>query len=218
MLLLLAGCASGPPPEPVPDRPDAAHLRATPGLFISPSGQPFRSAPGEPYPVSAWFAQADRSGDGRIDRAEFRADAEAFFKVLDRNHDGVIDGFELAAYEHDVVPEILGAYRGGAQLTADGEGGPGAGHREHGRRAGGRAPDTLGLQGAVAYELIGKPEPVAAADLRVDGHITRAEFLSAADRDFNVLDPTGRGYLTLADLPKTPFQVDMEGRRKPKKR
>jgi hypothetical protein len=82
-----------------------------PGLFISPSGQPFRSARGEPYPVVRWFAQADKNGDGRIDRAEFRADAEAFFRVLDSNHDGVIDAFELQAYEEKVAPEILGAFR-----------------------------------------------------------------------------------------------------------
>ncbi len=214
----LASCASEPPRETPPPPLEADRLKGTPGLFISPCGQPFRSAPGEPYPVVQWFAQVDKRHDGRIDRAEFRADAKAFFKLLDQNHDGVIDGFELARYERDLVPEILGAYRGGAALEgagqARGEGGP----PEHGRHGpGGRAPDVLGLQGAVAYEFFSKPEPVAAADLNVDGHITLAEFLRAADQDFDILDKTGRGYLTLADLPKTPLQAAMEGLAKKKR-
>lgn len=214
-VLAMAGCASAPSGEQQVqqlDKPEIARLKTAPGLFISPSGQPFRSAPGDPYPVVAWFAQVDRNHDGRIDRAEFRADAEAFFKLLDQNHDGVIDGFELSYYEHTLVPEILGAYRGPGASEAPAEQGRG----EHG--PGRRRPDVLGLQGAVAFELFSKPEPVAAADLRVDGHITLAEFLSAADRDFDTLDQAGRGYLTLQDLPKTPLQAALEGDKKKGKR
>jgi hypothetical protein len=204
-LLALAGCNTPQSGEQQVQRLDKAQidrLRTTPGLFISPAGQPFRSAPGQPYPVVRWFAGVDKNGDGRVDRAEFRADAEAFFKFLDQNGDGVIDGFELSYYEHTVVPEILGAYRGG--VASDGTAG-----REH-APGGRRQPDVLGLQGAVAFELFSKPEPVASADLRVDGHITLAEFLTAADRDFDTLDKTGRGYLNLADLPKTPLQAALE--------
>ena len=211
-LLALAGCntpQSGEQQVQQLDKAQIDRLRATPGLFISPAGQPFRSAPGEPYPVARWFAGADKNGDGRVDRAEFRADAETFFKFLDQNGDGVIDGFELSYYEHTVVPEILGAYRGG--VASDGMAG-----REH-VPGGRRQPDVLGLQGAVAFELFSKPEPVASADLQVDGHITLAEFLTAADRDFDTLDKTGRGYLTLADLPKTPLQAALEGDKKGKK-
>jgi hypothetical protein len=224
--LLLAACASGDGRETAPAPAAAVQQKNTPGLFISPCGQPFRSEPGEPYPVAKWFAQVDKKGDGRIDRTEFRADAAAFFKTLDLNHDGVIDGFELANYERNVVPEILGAYRGGVSIAQSEEPREGGERHEHGRRGegghgergGGRAPDVFGLQGAVAYELFSKPEPVAAADLNVDGHITLVEFLKVADQDFDTLDPTGRGYLTLADLPKTPLQQAMEGRAKKKRR
>ena len=191
---------AAPPVQPPP---------TPPSLFISPCGQPFRSATGEPYPVARWFAQVDRDGDGRIDRKEFRADAEAFFRVLDRNHDGVIDGFEVSGYEHDVVPEILGSYGGVApEAHEDAKGG--------GRRRDRAAPppDLYATQGAAVYELIDKPEPVSAADTELTGHITLAAFLAEADHDFDVLDKTGRGYLTLADLPKTPLQAALEKRKR----
>ena len=69
-------------------------------LFISPAGEPFRGQPGEPYPVQAWFQQADANRDGRLDKGEFTADAERFFHLLDLNQDGVIDGAELRRYVH----------------------------------------------------------------------------------------------------------------------
>ncbi len=181
-----------------------------PSLFISPNGQPFRSAPGEPYPVARWFAAVDKNGDGKIDRTEFRADAQAFFETLDKNKDGVIDGFEVSDYEHDVVPEILGAYRSSDVA--------GAGERHHRppsgdrRRRGGRKgdPDSLVgadvMGGASSYQLIAEPEPIAAADANLTGRISLADFLVAADRRFNRLDGKSQGFLTLADLPKTPVQ------------
>jgi hypothetical protein len=55
--------------------------------------------------------------------------------------------------------------------------------------------------------LIPDPEPVAAADLQMDGHITLAEFLTVADRRFDRLDKNSLGYLTLAGLPKTLAQT-----------
>jgi hypothetical protein len=197
-------------------------IMPAPSLFISPSGQPFRAAAGQPYPVVVWFAQVDKKGDGRIDRAEFRADAEAFFHVLDTNHDGVIDPFEMQAYENQVVPEILGAFR------VPGEGAEGA--IQYGGPPGGGAPEPRGLfgrrkpqpdagaasvaDGAAAFDLIPDPEPLAAADLAMDGHITLAEFLKVADRRFDRLDKKGLGYLTLAGLPKTETQLIGEQQRR----
>ena len=197
----------------------AADIMPGPSLFISPSGQPFRAAAGQPYPVAAWFAQADKNRDGRIDRAEFRADAEAFFHVLDTDHDGVIDPFEAQAYENQVVPEILGAFRvpgEGASGAIQYERPPGDGERRglFGRRK--VQPDAGAASvedGAAPYELIPDPEPLAAMDLAMDGHITLAEFLKVADRRFDRLDKKGLGYLTLADLPKTEAQAIGEQQR-----
>ena len=178
-------------------------------------GEPFRAAPGEPYPVVRWFARADRNGDGRIDRAEFLADAKAFFAILDRNHDSVIDGFELQAYEQDVAPEILGAYHGGPsgepEAEADGEGRHRRMHR--GGQDDGASPDAdrgadsgVVLGGAAAYDFFSDPEPVASTDRTLSGRIALADFLAAASARFERLDVKGVGYVTLADLPKTAAQ------------
>ncbi|MDB5700978.1 MAG: EF-hand protein, partial [Sphingomonadales bacterium] len=64
-------------------------------LFISPAGQPFRAAPGDPYPVATWFAQTDTNHDGQLTIGEMRDDATRFFAELDANHDGEIDPDEV---------------------------------------------------------------------------------------------------------------------------
>jgi len=185
----LAACASSdaPPGGPGGHKPPPAA-----SLFISPMGQPFHAAPGEPYPVVKWFAQANKAGDGKLTRAEFRADAEAFFHVLDENHDGVIDGFEVNEYEQKIAPEIMGAYVSS---------GPSAGA-------------NAVLQGAAVYGVLNEPEPVTATDLNLDGRITLIEFLKSADRRFDKLDAKQQGYLTLDDLPKTPAQLMAAGKYK----
>ena len=70
-----------------------------------------------------------RPGRGYIDRFEFRADAARFFKTLDENGDGIIDGFEVADYEAKVVPELAEAAEG----RLPGQYGPGAGQQGGGR-------------------------------------------------------------------------------------
>ncbi|MEO8113421.1 MAG: hypothetical protein ABI655_03495, partial [Phenylobacterium sp.] len=96
-MLGLAACASEPRGRRgLPDGPPR------PRLFISPSGEPFRGPDG----LGAWLAGADADHDGAVTLTEFRADAVRFFKVLDANGDGRIDGFEIQAYERDIAPEI----------------------------------------------------------------------------------------------------------------
>lgn len=138
-------------------------------VFVSPSGEPFRPSAAAPHPFEAWFARVDANHDGRIDRDEFRADAVQFFKRLDTNHDGVIDGFEVTAYETAVAPE----------LALDGQG---------------FAGDPSSRSGAMA--LLSEPEPVSGADTNLNSHISLAEWLTAADRRFDLLDPKHIGFLT----------------------
>jgi len=231
--LALAACADGPPQDGgVRPRPGGGgregehggggHFARLPNVFLSPAGKPFRARPDEPYPVAAWFAEADTNHDGKLTRDEMRADAAAFFRTLDANHDGVIDGFEVQTYEQTTAPEILPRI----ETLRAGEGfdptldladqrnteAP----NSSGQRRGGfqmrqpRAPKGETTQGAAVYSLINQPEPVAAADADFDGRVTLAEFEAAADRHFDILDTKQLGYLTLAGLPKTPIQEAIE--------
>jgi hypothetical protein len=220
-LLFLAAGASA---QPAPDGPQRPVKGARASLFISPAGKPFHAAAGEPYPSAQWFAEADLDHDGRLTREEFRADFEAFFRRLDTNHDGTISSAELIAYEEEIAPEILlritrpvaddtqgsdsgqgGGRRGGGRGHGGGHGGGGAGQ--------GGGPRDGGLDGAPAFSLLNISEPVANADANFDGKITLQEFLAAADRRFDALDPKGVGYLTLATLPRTQEQIMIEGRK-----
>jgi hypothetical protein len=239
-VLGLAACAS----EDHPDRPERGFRgeggesrppRGGPSLFVSPAGEPFRSGPGEPYPVALWFRGADANGDGKLTRDEFVADAARFFEILDRNHDGVIDGQEKA-YETEVVPEIT-ADRAGPGSAPDrtsgfiqnpggGGGGGGSGGGGGGRRGrrggGGMGPSGQqpgggpggGMpqaQGAAPYDLLAEREPVASADLDLNTRITLKNFTTKAAQRFATLDEDGKGYLLLQELPKT--QTQQGGRR-----
>jgi len=225
LALLAAGCTTPDSGDVVARDHDRGPPKPSATLFISPSGQPFRAAPGEPYPVAKWFALADKNGDGRLDRAEFRADAEAFFHTLDENHDGVVDGFEVNDYEQKIAPEISGAYgsesgfggvhRGGGQGRGGGRrGGAGGAGGPGGAGASSAADSVAVLQGAAVFGLLDEPEPVSATDLNLDGRITLSEFLTVADRRFDLLDAKHLGYLTLADLPKTAAQKMAEAKKR----
>ena len=200
--------------------------RRLPNVFISPAGEPFRASPGAPYPVVDWFTRSDADHDGKLTRAEFKADALSFFDRLDANHDGVIDSVELGQYEQVVAPEILPQIEGlhaeegfdpdltfGDPNNTDNRPQEGRSRRKAADRP--QAPPRgIGVQGAAVYSLINSPEPIAAADSAFDGRISRAEFATATDRRFDTLDKGGLGYLALATLPKTPLQVELLKRKK----
>jgi hypothetical protein len=209
----------------------AAGAQEQNNLFISPAGEPFLAPVSKPYPIVNWFARADANHDGKLDEAEFRADAERFFAVLDRNKDGVIDSREISFYEHNYVPEILpqqGADAGGLLVRVAMQYGAGSGLGDGGFGSGVQSVDPSrvpsdpatprqrldGQQGAVPYSLFSSPEPVSSADRNLDGKVSLKEFQAQSDRHFAALDTKMRGYLTLDDLPKTDFEVAVKARRK----
>ena len=157
-------------------------------LFISPAGKPFRSASGQPYPVVAWFKEADANHDGKLDKAEFRDDASAFYKVLDRNGDGLVTDSEISYYEKVLVPELAASGQSAEYDTSD------------------KTKLAADLQGAAPYSLINDAEPVRSADDSFIGRLTLKAFLARADHNFDVLDQDGHGYLLLEDLPRTQVQ------------
>ena len=81
-------------------------------LFISPCGEPFMAPKKDPYPVVKWFNGADANHDGKLDIDEMRNDAARFFKVLDRDSDGVISNLEVNYYEYRIAPQILSSPTG----------------------------------------------------------------------------------------------------------
>lgn len=184
------------------------------GLFISPCGEPFRGPDG----LAAWFAGADADHDGALTLAEFRADAARFFKVLDVDSDGRIDGLENGLYETRVAPEItrmgFGDDEEGPPRAGGRGGGPGGegmrgppggeGGGRHGPPRGGQGRGGAGREGAARFSLLNEPQPVRGADADLDWKVTAAEWAKAAGRRFALLDADGDSELTLAALPPLP--------------
>ncbi|HEY3797839.1 MAG TPA: hypothetical protein VGL58_05755 [Caulobacteraceae bacterium] len=230
----LADSLPDPLPGPPPKAPPSGPRERGPGparparLFLSPAGEPFRMSPEAPDGLATWFAQADTAHAGYLDKASFEADAARFFKKLDENGDGVIDGFELRDYERS-LPELteqaegLGG-RGGpgagqaSQSGGGASGGSGGGQENGGRRGRGDGQSGQPSGGArsgapqarprLFLQLLDEPEPVADADYSLNSRISLDEWMHAADQRFDLLDAGHSGRLTLdqlrAKLPKDP--------------
>lgn len=188
--LLLAGAlaalgapafAQAPPPGP----PGGA-------LFISPSGEPFRGGEGK----AAWFAGADADHDGVLTLAEFRADAARFFKLLDVNADGQVDGAENQRYEREIAPEITGMSFGG---PGGRRGRPGEGRFI--KRIG---PKQAPREGAARFSMLNEPQPVRGGDGDLNQRVSAEEWAKVAGRRFGLLDADADGKLTLDTLPRRP--------------
>ncbi|MBX3484682.1 hypothetical protein [Phenylobacterium sp.] len=203
------GRHGGPPPGFGDDDEDAGPPRPRAQLFLSPSGQPFRAAPGQPYPSAAWFAAADADHDGKLTRAEFRADADAWFKVLDADNDGVVGMPEVTRWEEELVPEIARIASGGGTGMRGGRGMGRGGMPGMGGALGRNELNSRAL-GAAAFSLINEPHPIRGADTDLDYRVTRAEWRAAADRRFAILDPDGDGVVLATDLKRTPVQFAQE--------
>lgn len=197
--LFLTGCMGGPggPPPGFDDEETDGPPRPRAQLFISPSGEPFRAPGDQPYPSAAWFAGADADKDGRLTRAEFRADAATWFKALDTNGDGQVAMPEVSRWEEELVPELT-RFRGGFS---------GGGPRGH------NAVDTR-REGAAAYSLINEPHPIRGADADFSMSVNPTEWRAAADRRFGLLDPNGDGVILAAELRPTPAQRPMPAGRR----
>ena len=182
---------------------------------------------------------ADANSDGKVDHGEFTVDCRAFFKLLDRNGDGVISPLEVSYYEQRVAPEVLGmrvevtGVAAPSRLLWRVQGMPG-GYGGAGSSmgppvgsidpSGDQAPpdeserakpyDASGA-GASPYSFFDEPEPVTAADIHFRGLISKEDFLRLADVHFTTLDSRQLGYLTLDTLPETPIQKRLaRGRRR----
>ena len=230
--LMVAGSASAQTPGPPPPPPSGTTFAPPPRavrpiyggqLFIAPSGEPFHAADGAPYPVADWFAATDRNHDGRIDQGEFVAGFMRFFDSLDVDHDGMLRQTEIERYEQEVAPEVQsgpGAERGfrprdlqapGGQASEDDGSGPKS--ADVGQSS--EIESDLKAErptGGGRFGLINIPEPIASMDTDFTGQVTRTEAQAAAARRFALLDPDGKGYLTLADLPATWVQQHGRGR------
>lgn len=193
--------------------PSAQSAAAPAQLFIAPSGEPFRAGAGEPYPVAKWFAAADSNGDGRLTLAEFLADGDRWFTMLDSSRNGELEASEIDAYEAAVLAPLTRRPGMGAPAAAAG---PFAGPP---RAGSGGLP-----RGAGAYGLIDIPHPVKAADQDMNSRVTLAEYHKVMAARFERLDvaaaearrrkhkgagePTGE--LLLVELPHTPAQIAAE--------
>ena len=201
--LLAAGVATPPTKDAIVVK---GHAWAP---FISPMGEPFRARTSDDDTLVRWFSQADRDRDGSLSPDEMRLDADRFFATLDTDHDGEIDPDELKQYEWEVAPDIQVMSRTRpppGQTSANARPSERQGQSPGHWRIGAGAEDDTGshyshgLQGAARYAVLNLPEPVAAADLNFDRSITLTEFRHAAAERFHLLEGSGAGNLSLAQL------------------
>lgn len=186
LLVLIAPAAL--PAKPAP--PPAAHN----GPFLSPMGEPFRSAQTAADNAGAWFAAADRDSDRALTLAEVREDAERFFVRLDTDRDGELEMVEISRYENEIAPEV----QVGLQMRSTGGGDWRGGRR---RRV---SVYEKGLDGAGRYAFLNIPHPVMAADSDMNRGVSRAEFAQAADERFALLDKDRDSRIARAELPPLP--------------
>ncbi|HEY5721712.1 MAG TPA: EF-hand domain-containing protein [Allosphingosinicella sp.] len=204
-LLLLAAAAAPPPPGAAPP-PGGAR---PPVLFVSPMGEPFRTASREAG-LELWFAGADSDGDGALGADEMRRDAARFYALLETDGDGEIEPSEMTRYESEIAPEIqLGrgpmSRREIVRMRRDDEEAASRGSVLAGARyirggGGDRYRGDEDLEGAGRFGLINMPQPVMGADSDLNRGISAAEFAAAAGQRFLMLDTDRDGKLTRPEL------------------
>ena len=82
--------------------PKGGDARQIPALMFSPNGEPLNGGPlGQPsceLAMNYWFDRAEANHDGRLDRAEFLADARAQFAKMDLDGHGTFTSEEINRY------------------------------------------------------------------------------------------------------------------------
>ena len=183
-LILIAWAVAAQAPQPSMAPQARPIVTAGAGrLFISPMGEPFYGRTAGEDGLVVWFQQADRNRDGMITVDEMSADADRFFEVLDRTHDGEIDPDDVDYYEQ-AVPQIRARTMVYASTT------PGGDVEEH--------ADSETSAGRLG--LLQIPEPVASADSNFNRGVSPQEFRDAAVKRFLLLDAGQSGKLTLPEL------------------
>jgi len=183
-LILIAWAVAAQAPQPSMAPQARPIVTAGAGrLFISPMGEPFYGRTAGEDGLVVWFQQADRNRDGMITVDEMSADADRFFEVLDRTHDGEIDPDDVDYYEQ-AVPQIRARTMVYASTT------PGGDVEEH--------ADSETSAGRLG--LLQIPEPVASADSNFNRGVSPQEFRDAAVKRFLLLDAGHSGKLTLPEL------------------
>lgn len=200
-LLLASGAGFAQVPPPGPERPRPAAPQRWGGedeqLFLAPSGEPFRAPIGAAYPVSAWFAQADRNRDGRISQAEFSADFGRFFDRIDADHDGIVRQDEIKAYEQAIAPEVQSFEHGGFDRGAEGSR---RGHRSGGRRGGGHR----GGPGD------GSADPGEGSSEGSEAAVPDVGKSSEIERDLRSERPFGGGRFSMINIPEPVASMDVD--------
>ena len=173
-------------------------------VYLSLMGEPFRTNAAGEDPFDQWFKLADTDGDGTISRLEFRADAQAFFATLDANGDKVIDGDEMAAYEQMAPGRTRAAGGGAAAVSSARPQSKSSAPVDKGQVAvvaTGDAPSATRVHpggGAINFSEV--PQPVAMADLNLNGLVTADEFMKTASKRFVNYDVDQDQRLTRKEL------------------
>jgi hypothetical protein len=176
-------------------RGDRSAESAGRGPIYSPNGEPLSGGPLGPSTcedaMARWFDRVDANHDGAISWDEFVADARRQFAVMDLDKDGVIVPAELAQYRAPYLP-------GPAREARQGEARSATDDTEKRQRERGRGDRGEGSDGGSV--AIDQPDPVMLADVNLRNHVSLADFIAYAARNFANLDTGPKGHLDKADL------------------